>query len=1263
MSNEYQDTSPCGCDIRHPLQLDGTSQIQRLPKALDPSYVKVDERRINDLLDFALRFASKLVYYNNKNEADGNWKVFLENDLSVLIALVSKRDITTDNDAFRKAYSTVQDKVNAGATPTTADFQKLFTPFVNMIHELDGWYKKSDVNSLFHNELNVFFQSIFLPAFAQLRAIDKAAADPPMNIPGGIGETGVRLNPDWNAFLTTELETISSGSGAYNGNDTAHRFLSAAAIIDSLFQKFLNGYRSIIDRVSKYLDESLNQYPAHKAHAALFIAFLELFAYAQQHINSLTQRHLEFFYSEVLQLAQREAIADKVHVIFELARQVADDHKVPEGTLLKAGKDATGKELFYATDDEIIVSRAQIALVKNVLIDSYISQDEVTKFSALFAASDAMTSDGVKAELDKDVPSWSAFGASQQTVETTSLPEAQLGFAIASPQLFLSEGLRKIYLRFQLAGVESPPRTEDLLALFNNDHYLVEITTKKGWTEVDLSTEFGGGESEACGIEWDQLNGTLSFAVLLDEKIPSVEAYNLKAHGGTYNSAYPIIRIRPLNYLVSEGLNEGKIVRDNPYRVLKRFTFGSASIDVEVKNMKNLVLHNDSSKIDTSKPFMPFGQQPVVGSAFYIGSEEVFFKKVDDLKVTISWLGAPDDFSAQYAHYFDTITTSGTNTTVGSSKTINNTIFTATATSIEEGKWNKTAIDFDTYGASDADASDAAKIAAQRLFDNYTAFDNKGTAVTSDDIPEVKPRPFLQFRFTNVYTDRADAYDVFDNDLKTATRGYMRLSLNNEFYHSRYPIALAKAALNFTTVKELPLQPYTPVMGSFRAEYKSAQVLDNELDTFYLVHPFGEEKISFPGADDRTTLSLVPQYDSSTPGEDYESMMLIALSDFDPKLEVSQSILVQVVEDSGDPNLDPPEIQWSYLRNNVWVDLTAQQVVTDTTQKLLTSGIVELVIPRDATNDNTIMPSGYHWIRAALTKNREALPDFLKLYTQAIQASFSDKGNDPQHLATALPAGSITKPAESDPDIKGVTQPYGSFGGKVREKGNDYYRRVSERLRHKGRAITAWDYERLVLENFPTIYKAKCISHTINVNDKLNPCYRELAPGNTCVIVVSNLRNQNQVDLLQPSTSIALREDITAFLKKRSSKFVNIHVINPDYSEIQISCKVKYYSEFEPNAGYYDNTLIEDIKRFLSPWAYDDGKDIVFGAKVHQSYIINFIEEREYVDYLTDFTMYLLDENGNPGESQESIEAINAKTILVSAKTHKVEHIVDHLVK
>ena len=125
----------------------------------------------------------------------------------------------------------------------------------------------------------------------------------------------------------------------------------------------------------------------------------------------------------------------------------------------------------------------------------------------------------------------------------------------------------------------------------------------------------------------------------------------------------------------------------------------------------------------------------------------------------------------------------------------------------------------------------------------------------------------------------------------------------------------------------------------------------------------------------------------------------------------------------------------------------------------------------------------------------------------------------------------------------------------------DFYRRISERLRHKDRAIDLWDYERLVLEAFPSIYKVKCLNHTQYEpaeSQGSGPCsggvYRELAPGHVTLVALPNLRGQVQRDPLKPYTSLGVLSDIQAYLAQRCSGFVQLHVKNPQFEEVRIIC-------------------------------------------------------------------------------------------------------------
>jgi hypothetical protein len=75
---------------------DGTSQAARRPVALDPSYVSVDERSIQDFLAFSASYATTLNYYDLENHPADKWSGFLghpdQNALAEIAAFVEVPD-------------------------------------------------------------------------------------------------------------------------------------------------------------------------------------------------------------------------------------------------------------------------------------------------------------------------------------------------------------------------------------------------------------------------------------------------------------------------------------------------------------------------------------------------------------------------------------------------------------------------------------------------------------------------------------------------------------------------------------------------------------------------------------------------------------------------------------------------------------------------------------------------------------------------------------------------------------------------------------------------------------------------------------------------------------------------------------------------------------------------------------------------------------------------------------------------------------------
>ena len=292
--------------------------------------------------------------------------------------------------------------------------------------------------------------------------------------------------------------------------------------------------------------------------------------------------------------------------------------------------------------------------------------------------------------------------------------------------------------------------------------------------------------------------------------------------------------------------------------------------------------------------------------------------------------------------------------------------------------------------------------------------------------------------------------------------------------------------------------------------------------------------------------------------------------------------------------------------------------------------------------------------------NADALNDIVSIDAQAVAVTLVENGCRPGVCGRAPRARDDLEAQGGSGEIKKIAQPYASFGGRPQERPEHFYVRASERLRHKNRAATMWDYEQLVLERFPEVYKVKCINHTELCRD---PGARivadnEVSPGHVLVVPVPYVRDTN-VNPLRPYTKKSVIERITGFLRARTSPFVQLEVQNPKIEEVQVAFDVAFTEEIADTEFYVDR-LSNEIVGFLTPWAGDSGVEVAFGGKWHKAQIINFVEERSYVDHVKRFEMYHkvdIERETWDRIDEEVIEGTTARSILVSHDVHDITEI------
>jgi len=804
---------------------------------------------------------------------------------------------------------------------------------------------------------------------------------------------------------------------------------------------------------------------------------------------------------------------------------------------------------------------------------------------------------------------WKTFGIPGSGATADNPPTTQLGWALNSPLLAMSEGNRTITLTLGFR----PEQFDDasLKNFLATDPLRFEISTQKGWKEgapaaqdVGAYSALSGTPSDLKGIQWK---------LVFDS---SADPFAAPAAGETgEGNLWPVLRLT-LKQIWHPDTKQFTM----PYPQLAGLLLVTAQLKVEVSGLKTISIANDENTLDASKPFLPFGSTPVAGARFFIGHPEIVTKKLDSLTFHLEWLGVSKNLAAYYKNY-------------GVDELNSPNAFAAKVILFDQ-------------------RADLTLLDQAPLFSNPATNPGQiGVSLTADNLPKGYK-----------YEDRPQ--EAFATDLLSSSR-YFAWELNPpDFQHQSYAAIASGNAIDLSaaiasgTFKPADAAnykvnpPYTPKLKSLALDYTASREIPvsksaaDSVDHMFHVHPFGYDYVK----GDPTPsgfFSFLPHYDN-------EGELYIGLSEVDDPQNLT--LLFEAAEGSANPDLAPPAIQWSVLSGDRWLDLDGRLVLSDTTRGLINTGILEIDLP--AVDPSTRMPDGLYWIRASAQKNCTAVCDTIAFQSQAVSATLSGNDHSFDHYLTPLPSGKIKTFSPPISGISGVRQPYTSIGGRAAEEDKVFNTRVSERLRHKQRALSAWDYERLVLAQFPEVYKVKCVpsSGLRNPDDF----------GVVRVIAIPDIRNKMPFDPFEPKASAEMLAKISEYLTSKVPAWAVVKVQNAHYVTVKLRLAVRF--AITGDESYYKQRLNDDLNHFLSPWAYQEGADIVIGGRIYANSIVDFVDRRSYVDFVANVELFGSDDGEHfarvptPPTSDPRgyyITTDRPDAILVAARDHQIDLVPD----
>ncbi|WP_109832612.1 baseplate J/gp47 family protein [Reichenbachiella versicolor] len=1201
----------------------GTKQEKRFFEPLSGDYVKIDERSFEELLLYTSRLSKLINFYGSDDQVQGDWSHFFSDETVILASI-----ILSNPNQIEKRFKSYLNKVNLFRQEAkkkkylvrcSKEIHKLALDFNHWFVELKKIESFSETNLLIRAEIESAI-TVKLGASLKLFISESKALNLLENIDEGFDKIwGLTGRSDESVNRSEQSEV--------------------AQVFQDVFQTFYETLHYLRTKTPEYLDQSLSK-DTHYPEVALNLAFLKLYSHAQENINSVVDKHIDYYYKQVLNQKVLGHTLDKVYLQIELDKE-SDSTMVPAGTRFYGLDKNTNQDVYYCSQDNLLANQVKIDKVYSLYVDRSDKEVSAMRINNVFFSNLPLGNIVSSSSNEIQSPTTLAlFGESQSDKgrDEKSMDNAKVGFAISSPNLFLKGGSREIEvtLYFETKSFEEMMATLTMLSeqaeLEAEDHekldsYFVKVFSQS--FNLTLTTSQGWYEVEKYVVRKNPQEHSLTFLFDVNSTVESIEAFNPELHMEHFETNLPVLKFQ---------LNSDSFVYG--YTFMSFLKLEKAKINVEVSGMRDLVLYNDIGQLSPNSPFLPFGPTPKKGSYFLLGNNEVFCKSLDDLSLDIEWFDLPQSeggFKKHYQAY-----------NIG----VDNTSYEISVSVLDNGNWKpEKQVDQQTLKLFRTEENGSIK---DPLSEDTL---HKNTTINQIDLKKIAQSP---------------AYKKIEDSLSytsTSQRGFLKLELTNPIYgfaHDVYQAVLseaiienAKGGLLKTSKKvEMPLQPYAPKVKSISLNYKSsssislqdsAESVDEGNGQVFHIHPFGIQK-KFPNAKSIDNY-VVPHYD-------FEGAAYLGLAGLTPPESVS--ILFDMVDEYSESSEEGiPEMDWDYLIDDEWKPLSTSRIVRDDTNKFLKTGVVTISLPSDITKESEVFGDGLYWLRISVRKNISSVSALRTLATNVVSASLDnvdEVGKD--YLRKRLTKYSISRTVNHISGVRSIIQPLHSFDGRAEESLEKFNTRVGERLRHKGRAVTTWDYERIVLEEFPEIDYAACLSNMNSNSTNL--------PGS--VLIVVSPKGEFSSSNTEPMASSELLMQIKASLASFGSSFVNLEVRNPTYERIKILCAVKFTEGH--NHGFFIQKLNEDINNYLSGTLLSQSKKMGLGGTIHISDIMSYIRTLEYVDFITRFSMvqvardksgkHVLVDTAREGDKIGALKATKPWSILVPATEHQIAVMIDN---
>jgi hypothetical protein len=642
-------------------QFDQNTAMTSLEEALVPSAGLVDSRTETDNLRLLVDFASLFNFYDRTNTINGNWSPFLLKDPVFLVASIAKTN-------FQKAYSlfvnTCLQLKKAIANKTTAvkaaqqyianGFNQLFDQLSAVFQKIERWTHYMQETTMTYNLKTYIINSVkdtyglilwsLLDVRQQLYNYQKAPnAD--VQIPG-IKNVDIYLYEKYDK----KVWSVNKGSMPYwtvlglptytckddPTNDTC--FYISELTQEELFQSLYATGKKVFAFYSKCISyagtelKTIQEVPGHFPDTILLRTFTSLLKIYQNQFNGLSQKHLNFYYADILKQAPNTVTPDKVYASSELSKKTTT-YQLLKNTIFLAGVDANKQPILFETTNKTSLNPAKIVNAYTLSQPTIVTKSSqpttantlskpttVHPYHTELYLSKLPPVNVVAKDESGAVKSWKTLGS--QLPQTTTANTMACTFG--SPMFYLAEAnKRTITLDFTFS---SSTFTEIL-----KEDTTFYLSTAKAWYAIPKGQVTLGFSTSNYKLPMT-IDRYLTMTIDLYETDPAITAFTKNPDG--YTSEWPLFK---MEFSKFEDLA-------TPPQIEK------LTITVHSEEVQNFQLYNDFGQLNSKKPFQLLGGAPKVNQHFMVGNAEAFSKPLKDIQFTLTW--NPFDADFDFANYY-----------------------------------------------------------------------------------------------------------------------------------------------------------------------------------------------------------------------------------------------------------------------------------------------------------------------------------------------------------------------------------------------------------------------------------------------------------------------------------------------------------------------------------------------------------------------------------------------------------------------------------